>query len=162
MGSSSNGVLGIGVDVADVGAVNAHDGSDVAGARLLALGAAQVVEGKELFDGSGGAGAVVLDDEDLVALVDGAGVHAADADTANVVGVVDGHALHGQWAFASTSGAGMSSMIISSSGYMSMLPSLGSRRAKPFMALAYTTCSMANSSWSSVAPRSAMRSRQSL
>ena len=28
--------------------------------------------------------------------MDGAGIHATDADTANEVGVVDGHALHGQ------------------------------------------------------------------
>ena len=28
--------------------------------------------------------------------MDDAGVHATDADTANEVGVVDGHALHGQ------------------------------------------------------------------
>ena len=95
-GLELNGVLGIGVDIADIGAVDADNGGDVAGADFLALGAAQVVKGKELLDGSGGAGAVVLDNQDLVALVDGAGVHATDADTANEVGMIDGHALHGQ------------------------------------------------------------------
>ena len=95
-GLEFNGVLGIGVDIADIGAIDAHDGGDVTGADFLALGAAQVVESKELLDGGGGAGAVVLHNQDLVALVDGTGVHAADADTANEVGVVDGHALHGQ------------------------------------------------------------------
>ena len=95
-GLELDGVLGIGVDIADIGAVNTHDSSDIAGADFLALGAAQVVEGKELLDGSGGAGAVVLHNQDLVALVNGAGVHATDADTADEVGVVDGHALHGQ------------------------------------------------------------------
>ena len=95
-GLELDGVLGVGVDIADIGAVNAHDGSDVAGADFLALGTAQVVEGKELLDGSGGAGAVVLHNKNLVALMDGAGIHATDADTANEVGVVDGHALHGQ------------------------------------------------------------------
>ena len=95
-GLELDGVLGIGVDIADIGAVDAHDGGDVAGADFLALGAAQVVEGKELLDGSGGAGAVVLHNQNLVALMDGAGIHATDADTANEVGVVDGHALHGQ------------------------------------------------------------------
>ena len=95
-GLELDGVLGVGVDIADIGAVDAHDGGNVAGADLLALGAAQVVEGEELLDGSGGAGAVVLHNQDLVALVNGAGVHAADADAADKVGVVDGHALHGQ------------------------------------------------------------------
>ena len=95
-GLELDGVLGIGVDIADIGAVNTHDGGDVTGADFLALGAAQVVEGKELLDGSGGAGTVILDNQDLVALVNGAGIHATDADTANEVGVVDGHALHGQ------------------------------------------------------------------
>lgn len=66
-GLELNGVLGIDVDIADIGAVDAHDGGDVAGADFLAFGAAQVVEGKELLDGSGGAGAVVLDDQDLIA-----------------------------------------------------------------------------------------------
>ena len=59
-GLELNGVLGIGVDIADIGAVNTHDSGDIAGADFLAFGAAQVVEGKELLDGSGGAGAVVL------------------------------------------------------------------------------------------------------
>ena len=95
-GFELNGVLGVGVDIADIGAVDAHDGGDVASADFLALGAAQVVEGKELLDGSGSAGAVVLHNQDLIALVDGTGVHATDADTANEVGVVDSHALHGQ------------------------------------------------------------------
>ena len=95
-GLELDGVLGIGVDIADIGAVNTHDSSDIAGADFLALSAAQVVKGKELLDGSGGAGAVVLDDQNLVALVNGAGVHATDTDAANEVGVVDGHALHGQ------------------------------------------------------------------
>ena len=95
-GLELDGVLGVGVNIADIGAVNTHDSSDIAGTDFLALGAAQVVEGKELLDGSGGAGAVVLDDQNLVALVNGAGVHAADTDAANEVGVVDGHTLHGQ------------------------------------------------------------------
>ena len=95
-GLELDGILGVGVDIADIGAVNTNDSGDVAGADFLALGATQVVEGKELLDGSGGAGAVVLHNQDLVALVDGAGVHATDADTADEVGVVDGHALHGQ------------------------------------------------------------------
>ena len=51
---------------------------------------------------------------------------------------------------------------MSISGSMSSLPSSGSRRAKPLTAEAYTTCSMANSSCASSAPRSIMRSRQSL
>ena len=95
-GLELDGVLGIGVDIADIGAVNTHDSGDIAGADFLALGTAQVVEGKELLDGSGGAGAVVLHNQNLVALMDGAGIHATDADTANEVGVVDGHTLHGQ------------------------------------------------------------------
>ena len=95
-GLELDGVLGVGVDIADIGAFNTHDSGDIAGADFLALGAAQVVEGKELLDGSGGAGAVVLHNQNLVALVNGAGIHATDADTANEVGVVDGHALHGQ------------------------------------------------------------------
>ena len=60
-GLEFNGVLGVGVDIADIGAIDAHDGGDVTGADFLALGAAQVVEGKELLDGSSSAGAVVLD-----------------------------------------------------------------------------------------------------
>ena len=95
-GLELDGVLGVGVDIADIGAVNTDNGGDVAGADFLALGTAQVVEGKELFDGSGGAGAVVLDNQDLVALVNGTRVHAADTDAADKVRVVDGHALHGQ------------------------------------------------------------------
>ena len=91
-----DGVLRIGVDVTDVGAVDAHDSGDVTGADLLALGAAEVVEGEELLDGGLGARAVVLDDEDAIAVVNGAGVDAADADAAHILGVVDRHALHGQ------------------------------------------------------------------
>ncbi len=97
-GVELDGVLGVGVDVADVGRVDAHDGRDVAGLRLGALLAAKVVEGEELLDLAHGAAAVVLDDEDLVTGVDGAGVDAADADATDVVGVVDGDALHGEGA----------------------------------------------------------------
>ena len=95
-GLELDGVLGIGVDITDIGAVDAHDGGDVTRADFLALGAAQVVKGEELLDGGSSAGSIVLDDQNLVALVDGAGVHATDADAADEVGVVDGHALHGQ------------------------------------------------------------------
>ena len=49
-GLELDGVLGVGVDVADVGGVDAHDRGDVAGNGLGALLAAQVVEGKELLD----------------------------------------------------------------------------------------------------------------
>ena len=52
-GLELNGVLGIGVDIADIGAVDAHTAAMVAGADYLAFSAAQVVEGKELLDGSG-------------------------------------------------------------------------------------------------------------
>ena len=93
-GLELDGVLGVGVDVADVGAVDAHHSADVAGLDLMALLAAQVVEGEELLDRGRGATAVVLHDEDLVAIVNGAGVDAADADAAHEVGVVDGDALH--------------------------------------------------------------------
>ena len=95
-GLQLDGVLGVGVDVADVGGVDAHDGGDVSGLGLSALLAAQVVKGEELLDLAHGAGAVVLHHEDLVAGVDRAGIDAADADAAHVLGVVDGHALHGE------------------------------------------------------------------
>ena len=60
------------------------------------LGTAQIVEGEELLDRGRLALAIVLDHEDLVARVDGTGVDAADADATHEVGVVDGHALHGE------------------------------------------------------------------
>ena len=95
-GLQLDGVVGVGVDVADVGGVDAHDGRDVAGLGLGALLAAEVVEGEELLDLAHGARSVVLHHENLVAGVDGAGVDAADADAAHILGVVDGHALHGE------------------------------------------------------------------
>ena len=105
-GLQLHGALGVGVDVADVGAVDAHHGADVAGADLVALGAAEVVEGEELLGLGHGAAAVVLDHEDLLAGVDGAGVDAADADAPHVAGVVDGDALHGQRAVGVAVGGG--------------------------------------------------------
>ncbi len=88
------GVLGRGVDVADVGPLDAHHGGDVAGDRLGALLAAQVVEGVELAHGRVGGRAVVLHDEDLVAVVHRARIDAADADAADEVVVVDVDDLH--------------------------------------------------------------------
>ena len=90
------GVVGVGVDVADVGGVNAHHGGDVARLRLGALLATEVVEGEQLLDLAHSAAAIVFDHENLVAAVDGAGVDAADADATDVLGVVDGDALHGE------------------------------------------------------------------
>ena len=95
-GVELDGVLRIGVHVADVGVVHTHHGGDVAGLDLGALGTAQIVEGEELLDRGRLALAIVLDHEDLVARVDGTGVDAADADATHEVGVVDGHALHGK------------------------------------------------------------------
>ena len=95
-GIKLHGVLGIGIDVANIGVVNAHHGRDVARLCLAALLASQVVKGEELLDLAHLAAAVVLNHKDLVAGVDGARVNAANANATHVVGVVNGHALHGQ------------------------------------------------------------------
>lgn len=77
-----------------------------------------------------------LDNQDLVALVDGR-EHAADTDALDEVGVADGHALHGQRGRSRQLGRGhVVDNHIGERVLASALPSLGSRRAKPFMALA--------------------------
>ena len=95
-GIELDGILGIGVDVADVGGVDADHSGDIARANLAALGAAQVVKGEELLDGGHGALAAILYNQNLLALVNGTGVDATNADAADEVGVVDGDALHRQ------------------------------------------------------------------
>ena len=95
-GIEMHGVLRIGVDVADIGAIDAHHGADVAGLDLIAFGTSQIVEGIQLANGGNGARSVVLHDKDLVAGVNGARIHATDADAAHIARVVDGHALHGE------------------------------------------------------------------
>ena len=66
-----DGVLGVGVDVADIGALDADDGSDVARFNDVAFLAAKVVEGEQLANRRSRLGAVVLHDEESVARMDG-------------------------------------------------------------------------------------------
>ena len=89
-------VVRVGIDVADVSPVDAHYRGDVTGSHGGTLLAAQVVKSEELLDLAHGATTVVLDHQNLLALMDGAAVDAANADAAHVAGVVDRHALHGQ------------------------------------------------------------------
>ena len=91
-----DGVLGVGVNVADVGALDADDSSDVARFNDVAFLAAEVVEGEQLANRRSRLGAIVLHDEDGIARMDGSGIHAADADASDVLGVIDRHALHGE------------------------------------------------------------------
>ena len=91
-----DGVLGVGVDVADVGALDADDSSDVARFNDVAFLAAEVVEGKQLANRRSRLAAIVLHDEDGVTRVNRSGIHAADADASDVLGVIDRHALHGE------------------------------------------------------------------
>ena len=91
-----NGILGVSVDVTDIGGVDTHDSGDVARAHFLALGATQIVEGEQLLDLRRPALAVVLDHKDIIAVMDGAGVYAADAYASDKVRVIDSHALHGK------------------------------------------------------------------
>ncbi len=76
--------------------VDAHHRANIAGFDLLALSAAQVVEGEELLGAGHGAAAVVFYHQDLLADMDGARVDATNADAAHVAGVVHSDALHGQ------------------------------------------------------------------
>ena len=94
--------------------------------------------------------------------MDGAGIHATDADTANEVGVVDGHALHGQRSVLVNLGRGHVVDDHIEQRIHVHVAVVGIKAGKAIHGAGVDTCSMANSSWSSVAPRSAMRSRQSL
>ena len=79
--------------VADIDRLKADDGADVAGGDGVDLLAAEAFERVELDDALA-RGAVVAEDHDGLALVDGAGEDLADADTADVVGLVEGGDEH--------------------------------------------------------------------
>ena len=72
MGSRRTGVLAAGDHVADVGVVHAHHGHDVARVHFVLFLLAQLLEREHVLDGGVVARAVVLDDQRLLVLVDGA------------------------------------------------------------------------------------------
>ena len=68
--------------------------------------------------------------------MDGAGVHATDADAADEVGVVNGHALHGQRGILVNLGSGHVVDDHIEQRIHVHVAVVGVKTAKPFMALA--------------------------
>jgi len=81
--------------VADVGVFHAHHGHDIAGGHDLLLFLLQVLEREHLLDVGVIARAVVLQHQHGLALVDGAGRQASDADAADEARMVDRAHLQG-------------------------------------------------------------------
>lgn len=76
--------------VADVDGVEAFDGAEVAGVNGVDGLAFEAVELEEAVDPDGALVALAVDDGDVLACGDGAGVDASDGDAADVPAVVEG------------------------------------------------------------------------
>ena len=94
-----NRVLWISVDVTNISVINANDCRNITCVNLAALLTSQVVKGEQLLDLTHGAGTVVFDNKNLIASMNSSGIHATNTNAAQVVGVIDGDALHSKRSF---------------------------------------------------------------
>ena len=89
-----NRVLWISVDVTNISVINANDCRNITCVNFAALLTAKVVKGKQLLDLAHSAGTVVFDNKNLVACMNSSGIYATNSNATQVVGVIDGNALH--------------------------------------------------------------------
>ena len=89
-----NRVLWISVDVTNISVINANDCRNITCVNLATLLTTKVVKGEQLLDLTHSAGTVVFDNKNLVASMNSSGIDTANTNTAQVVRVIDGDALH--------------------------------------------------------------------
>ena len=89
-----NRIFWIGVHIANISFINANNCRNITCVNLIALLATQVVKGEQLLDLAHSAGAIVFDNKNLVTSMNGARIHTTNTNATQVIGVVNGDALH--------------------------------------------------------------------
>ena len=91
-----NRVLWISVNVTNISVINANNCCDIACVNLAALLTTKVVKGKELFDLAHSTRTIVFNNKNLIACMNSSRIYTANTNTAQVIRMIDGNALHGK------------------------------------------------------------------